>query len=59
MTTFQSHTPGTRSPANPANALFAFEDGIVANADRTQLQHLAGFSCRPGNNSAAPAEYVG
>ena len=45
--TFHSQTPGMRSLAKRirADALPAFEHGVVVDADQTQLQHL----CRPRN----------
>jgi hypothetical protein len=44
--------------ADSADALFVFKNRIVLNADRAELQHILPRAC-PGNDNAAPAEYVG
>ena len=43
--------------ADSADALFVFKNRIVLNADRAELQDIP-RAC-PGNDNAAPAEYVG
>ena len=53
--TFHSQTPGE---ADPADALPAFEHGVVVDADRAEFQHL----CRPRNaqrTTPHQAEYIG